>query len=221
MVVTLFEIIIRTVGTVFAMFGFFGFLTGDNITFLLAEGMCIGGFTAYTILTSYGSLSASAFEKIVAGSWLLIIPLIFGILVWTRMTRYRWLSRYPVAVVTGASLGSIIGLQIRTDVVTNVRTTINNIILQKPDIYSAIFMLLGMTFTITYFTYSGKYSEVLNTGRLRFMAKLGRYVFFISLGYLFAWIFYYNGIDLAAENLVSTFGRLYWTLKGIITGTAV
>jgi hypothetical protein len=173
----------------FCLFSFVFF--GDNYFFNFAERFYIGGSIAYGILTVYKTLKSSCFDFIAAGRVLLIIPLIIGFLLFSRVTKFRWAARYPTAILSGIGLGLVFGLTIRTQILTLLTSTIDALmttdatnLVSHPG--SAIFKLVGVITVLTYFLYSKVISPQFHapSGRLYYLMRLGRIFLMVSVGYL-------------------------------------
>lgn len=218
MAVTTYELIIRILGCFIAMSAYFFFLFGDHYLYTFAQALGVGGLAAYSVFSAYDSLMKSCITQVAAGRLTLAIPFILALLVFFRLTAYRWLSRYPMAILAGGGIGVVISLQVKSELIGGMTSTLSDIMLGNPSgttygIYSAWLMLVMFSFVIVYFMYSAKFAGPFHTGALRWVAKLGRWTFYISCGYLFGYIFFYNGIDLAAEMIISTFGRTFTLVK--------
>jgi hypothetical protein len=58
-------------------------------------------------------LSGGKINPLIGGRWSYIIPTIMGILVFARLTKYRWISRYSTAILSGIGLGVTFGETIK------------------------------------------------------------------------------------------------------------
>jgi len=191
---TVADIVSVWLGTALAVMGFSFIWFGDTIFFGFVEHLYLGGCTAYTWFTVVSALSSSAFIPIAAGRVSLIIAFILGILSFARMTKYRWMARYPVSVMSGVGVGVTIGLIIDSQLVKQLSATVSNIAEGTPDPVSAILILIGVLTSLVYFTYSREH-----TGKLGIVVTVGRLFLMASFGYV-----------LAADNILHA--------DGLITG---
>ena len=198
-----FEATLLLIGTFLALFGFSFAFFGDNNLFAFSENIYIGGVTATALYATFKSIQTSSIDFVLRGNIVRIIPIIIGLLAFLRLTRYRWASRYTISILTGVGIGITFGLTIKTWVMNAVIEAVGAMISLKPDPYSAVFMLISTLTVITYFLYSVKYSSTFNTGRMKYIATLGRYMLYASFGYLFAKIFVNEALDSLANFLVT------------------
>lgn len=210
------EMTLMVVGTILALFGFTFAFFGDNPFFAFSENLYIGGVTATALFATAKSIQTSAIDFILKGRVTLIIPVIIGLLAFLRLTRFRWASRYTVSVLTGVGIGITFGLTTRTWIMNAVIEVITSLVSFKPDVASAVLMLISTLAVSTYFLYSVKYSSVLHTGRLKYAAMLGRYFLYASFGYLFAKIFVNEALESLAGFLVTYVYRTIVTLQAFL-----
>jgi len=87
------------------------FLYKENPFYRFAEYTVIGAATGYWTVMAAKNIVDAGITPLVAGSYVLLIPAIFSVLMFSRYTkRYAWLSRYSVALMVGIG----IGLSVRT-----------------------------------------------------------------------------------------------------------
>lgn len=198
-----YEIVIMLLGVVFAMMGTSLLFLGYNIAFNFIEHFIIGGSGAVALIGYMRSLDKSAFQYIAGGRILLIVPLVIGLLVFTRWTKFRWLARYPTSMMIGIGVGLIAGLAIRSQIINMASMTIINLTTLSPDPLSAIIMVVGVVTVLTYFLYSRTYSYQFHQGRLAIIARIGRIFLMCAAGFLWCRIFINEAIDpLVSRNIV-------------------
>jgi len=163
---------------------------GDTYFSSFGERWFVGATVGYTFFVVYDSLRANAFEFIMKGRMLLVIPLIIGLLSFARLTKYRWLARYPIAALSGIGLGVFFGLNIRGSILTVITETVKDIVTLQPDPISAIVTFAAVISTTTYYLYSGKYATIFHsrTGKLYYVMRLGRLFMMVSFGYLLGYV---------------------------------
>jgi hypothetical protein len=198
-----YEIVIMLLGVVFAMMGTSLLFLGYNIAFNFIEHFIIGGSGAVALIGYMRSLDKSAFQYIAGGRLLLIVPVIIGLLVFTRWTKFRWLARYPTSMLIGIGVGLIAGLAIRSQIINMARMTITNLSTLSPDPISALIMVVGVVTVLTYFLYSRTYSYEFHQGRLAIISRIGRIFLMCAAGFLWSRIFINEAIDpLVSRNIV-------------------
>lgn len=96
----------------------FSFLYKDNPLYKIAEHLVVGVSAGYfVIILYYGSLKPQLFERLADGKWIYLIPLILGVVMWTRFSKkLTWISRYPIAIYIGIATGLAIPLEMQTKV---------------------------------------------------------------------------------------------------------
>jgi hypothetical protein len=177
-------------------------LFGDNYGFAFAEAALLGGNAANSVIVLLLSLRSGTITPILAGNIVLLIGLILGLTAFTRLTRYRWAARYGTAILSGAGVGVLFGLNVRANILTGVTDTINGVAnaILKPAtgtlgnmaipswIMAASWISSAIVFVIMTLTFN--YSQVISgpffnpKSRLAWVSKLGRYFIMIMLGYI-------------------------------------
>ena len=149
----LYEIIFMLTGVILALGAVSYFFFGNSRWFSTAEHVYLGGNVAVILSGDVQSLITSGFQQIAAGRFLLIIPMIIGLLAFTRWTKYRWSARYPTALLSGIGVGLMIGLQVRSSIVSMVSETVLDVVVGRPDRISGIVVLAGFISVIIYYLY--------------------------------------------------------------------
>ncbi|MEM2922389.1 MAG: hypothetical protein QXF26_08760 [Candidatus Bathyarchaeia archaeon] len=210
------EIVIMAIGVFLATCFALYLWLGENILYHIAESFYIGGIVALGIFSLYKSLAASVFDPMAKGKIILIIPVIIGLFAFARLTKARWLARYPVAIMSGIGIGVIFGLTIRSQIINVVVMTVDEVIKASPDRLSAIYMFIGIICVLTYFLYSARISKHFHTptGKLRYLVTLGRYFLMASFGYLAGYIAVIS-FGNVADFLVIVWKRFVDALMGL------
>jgi hypothetical protein len=215
--VELYEIITMITGVALALGAISYFFFGNTKWFSTSEHIFLAGNVAVILAGDVGSLIDSCFKLVAAGRVALLIPFFIGMLAFTRWTRFRWSARYPTAVLSGIGVGLMIGLQVRSSIVSMVSETVTDMVLGRPDRFSGTVMLVGFIAVLTYYLYSTKLSTPVREGRLKFLSKLGTYFLLLTGGYLFSQIYMVEGIDLAGTIFILWFRRSYEEITAFIS----
>lgn len=175
---------------------------GENLALIFGESFYIAGTVVYALFAMYRSLMSTALIPISGGRVLLAIPVIIGLLAFTRLTRFRWLARYPITILSGIGIGLFFGLNLRAQIIDPLALTITNVVTGTPDRFSSLVMIVGVITVVTYFLYSSRYSNAFHQprGRLYYVMRLGRIIFMISIGYLIAFI-----MQIAFQQVINVF----------------
>ena len=194
-------------GIVVSLFAMTFQFMGASYFFLLAEGFFIGGWQAYTLLLTVERLNNVTFSPILKGTFVIIVPVIIGFLSFARLTKYRWLSRYYMAVIGGSGAGIIVGTVIKTDILALIKATATDMVKLSPNAVSPIVIMVGMLSSLTYFLYAQRIGNVLHstTGRLRWVTILGRVFLMTSFGYLYAQVFVSEGMEQLIQGIIIVF----------------
>lgn len=118
-----------TTSAVFLTLATFSFLYKDNPFYKVAEHIVVGVSAGYfVIILWHNGLVPKLFQPLSDGSWYLlwfnseawyyVIPAILGVLMWTRFSRkYQWVSRWPMSMYIGISVGVAIPAVLANQVV--------------------------------------------------------------------------------------------------------
>ena len=180
---------------------------GDTWIYAIAESTLVGGLVAYSFFNLTKSL-----VSMVSANWTMIIPLIIGILAFSRLTKYEWLANYPVSLLAGLGVGVVFASTISAQILGQVKLVLNDIVTSSPDPFSPILVFIGAVTVVSYFLYTARISAALHTGRLKYVSRIGRIFLFVSFGYLFATDFFthepYAFIDQALRQFLTKLGVL-------------
>jgi hypothetical protein len=155
------------------------FVFKDTALFKFAEYSFIGLAAAYTGVRSLSALQQIAVKPISEGAVIWIIPLVLGLLLYTRYSKdLRWISRWPMSVLIGVGLGVTLRAAVEAQFLAMIRATFTTVIV--PDALSTvnnILIIVGVISALTYFLFT-----VQHTGPMRYPTLLGRYFFMAMFG---------------------------------------
>lgn len=152
-----------------------------NYVYKIAETFSVGALLAHTLLNSWtGSIEGICLKPILAGQVARIIPLIFGLAIFSRLSRrYAWISRYPTALLAGVGTGVMFGATFDAQILTQLAMTAQAF--TDMGVFSAGVILIGVVTTLTYFIYTREH-----TGPLGISARIGRVFAMFSFGMNYA-----------------------------------
>lgn len=152
-----------------------------NYVYKIAETFAVGSLLAHSFINTWtGSIEGICLNPLFSGQVVRIIPLIFGLLIFTRLSRqYAWISRYPTALLAGIGVGVMFGATFDAQILTQMAMTASAFV--DKGIFSALVILVGMFTTLTYFVYTKEH-----TGFLGISARLGRIFSMFSFGMNYA-----------------------------------
>lgn len=189
-----FELICLTIGLILTIFSFSYPFFGVSKPFSFAEHLGIGGTAAVSILTLYATFQGF-FTNVSKGQWTLLIPIAIGALSFARLTKYKWLANYPIAIMTGVGMGLVFGTTITKDIISQIQGSISDFSKWIPDPISSVLMFFTAIFVMLYFFYSRRISEDIHTGRAKLLGTIARFLIFATLGNLYAKVLVYDGLD--------------------------
>ncbi|MCJ7608558.1 hypothetical protein MUP00_02665 [Candidatus Bathyarchaeota archaeon] len=175
---------------------------GDNYAFATAESALLAGNAANSSFALLRNLGSSTITPMLAGNIVLVLGLIFGLTAFTRLTRFRWAARYGTAVLSGAGIGALFGLNVRSQILSGVIDTINGLTgsivtpatktiggyVIPAEAIAVSWIITATMFIVLILTFS--YSKIIagplfNAGsKLAWVSKTGRYFIMVMLGYI-------------------------------------
>ena len=172
-----------------------------------AEHLYIGVALAVAVIVAIQTTIRVAVTPLSGGNLLYIIPILLGFAMYLIIhSDYRWVSRYPIAILVGSS----IGLGMRVVIIPNILTQLRNTITFPASTYfmslfNFVYIALGTLFAVMYFllTYEHK-------GTLAVPTKLGRWLIMIGLGA------YYGNTVLFRMSMLSGRAQFLLQVLGII-----
>ncbi len=164
----------------------------DNPLYKFAEYTLIGAAVGHGAVLAYKNVVSMVYVPItVKGEYILLVPIVLGFLIWTRLSRnYSWVSRYPmaliIAVATGLAVRGAVGTQIYGQIIPTVE-----LMAIKPDMLTTAnnyFIAITVLCTILYFIYliehKGPFGVATKIGRLTMMAAFGTSIAWVYLSRL-------------------------------------
>ena len=162
------------------------FLYRDNPVYKMAEHLLVGISIGYTMVVTWSStLMDLLFIPLFGeGRWLLLIPLILGIMMLGRFhSKTARLSRFPIAMMIGSGAGAAIPAMLYARTMKQVSATVAPLVNDHwiPE-WSAIVVLVGVICTLCYFYFSREHKGALGSA-----ARLGTWFLMIFFGTTFGY----------------------------------
>jgi hypothetical protein len=189
-------------GAVFLTLATFSFLYKDNPFYKIAEHIVVGVSAGYfVIILWHNGLVPNLFQRLADGDfyllwlnsdeWWYIIPGILGVLMWTRFSKnYQWVSRWPMAMYIGISVGVAIPLEMANRVNKQLYAMMDKIdftnffgdaanlyVLDPFSGLSEVIVIVGSISALVYFFFSKAHTGVF--GRV---ATFGIWILMIGFG---------------------------------------
>lgn len=173
----------------FFTFSIFSFLYKDNPFYKFAEQVFVGLSAGYWfIYTIYSILIPNLFGKLINdfnANIILLIPALLGIMMLIRLIpKLEWLSRYPIALVIGTSVGISMLRYTKSDVLSQLTATMINPfgVATTVEMIGSIVLIVGTICCIMYFYFSRKQEGVLGV-----TSKIGIWFLMVSFGASFGY----------------------------------
>jgi hypothetical protein len=164
----------------------FTFLYADNPVYKMAESLLVGVSIGYILVITWSNTIMDIMLKPLFndGQLLLLIPLVFGLLMFGRFHKTTsFLSRYSMAVLIGSGAGVAIPAMLGARTLTQLSATVEMV---RGDtilmLISAIVVITGLLTTLSYFYFSREHSGLMGRS-----AKLGTYFLMIFFGTTFGY----------------------------------
>ncbi|MEE8576022.1 MAG: hypothetical protein V3T31_02095 [candidate division Zixibacteria bacterium] len=233
----------------------FSFLYKDNPFYRFAEHLVVGVSTGYfTVVVWHGTMVPNLFARLTDGDWYFfwlnsarwwyVIPMILGLLMWTRFSRkYGWVSRWPLALYIGIGAGVAVPLEMSNRVNKQLYASIVQIdwsnfwgagILDPFSGFSSVLVFVGVMAALIYFFFSKAH-----TGVFGGVAKLGIWTLMIGFGASFGFTvmarisllinriqyldqnWMQNAFNTDNENYSAKFQIVFWLVIVLIVGYVV
>ena len=153
---------------------------GDNPLYEFGAYLLIGSSAGWTTVQIISFLVKAAWTPTISGKPWYALSLLLGLTLFARfIPKYRWLYRYPMAVIIGTGTGLAINGAIGAQVVKQM--TANFLPIFSGDamtILSNLIIIVGSMTTLTYFLFT----ENMRKGPLVPLGKIGRYFIMGALG---------------------------------------
>ncbi len=172
----------------------YSFLYKDNPFFKVGEHLYLGVSLGYIFIQAiFQTLKTKLWIPLVtppegeAHQWLLILPVIMGMLVYTRLSpKFAWLSRYTFAFIVGYGSGVGLGPTVSANILQQLQGTFEPFLrwseLSLFMQVSQVLVLIGVSCTVTYFLFS-----IEHKGPIRVISRIGISFLMVSFGAAFGY----------------------------------
>lgn len=176
-------------------------LYGDNFVSRTAEHIYMGVYAGYLVSVNLNFYYTKGVLKAISpGGALYIIPVILGLMIYTRLYRpTRWMYRYPMAVI----IGSVFGVTIRTTVFSQILDQVKGNLppiaplvgVPALDVFNNLIIIFGSLCAVVFFIFSQEF-----TGPERYIHRAGRIILLIGFGATYG-----NTLSYRYELMAGTF----------------
>ena len=156
---------------------------GDNPLYEFGAYLLIGSSAGWTTVQIIGFLGKAAWAPTISGKPWYALSILLGIALFSRyIPEYRWIYRYPMAIIIGTGTGLAINGAIGAQIVKQM--TANFVPITSGDAMSIISNLIIIVGTITSLSYF-LFTEKLRKGPMELVGRIGRYAIMGALGATF------------------------------------
>ena len=151
-----------------------------------AEHIYLGVVTANLMIMAWNNINNIGIQKIMAGQFLYIVPVILGVLAYARYSKENfWIYRYPIALVVGIGVGTAMSGLVGGSVIDQIKASFWN--LNVPGDIGAslnnLIMVVTLVSAMMYFIFTIKATRSPIAIKL---STFGRYAMMAAFGYSFA-----------------------------------
>jgi len=153
----------------------------ENAVYRFAEHIYIAIFLAINLVVNFSNLMKICVTPLLGGDILMIVPLVIGILIYTMLIpEYRWVSRYPIAILVGAGFGLGMRGVIKPSILDAVVSTITapsagGMMAWVNFLYIAVGLISSIMYFLLTYEHTGSLQTPTRIGRLFIMIGLGAY----------------------------------------------
>jgi hypothetical protein len=133
------------------------FLYKDNDLYVFAEYTYVGVSVGYGFAVAIKNIIDMGINPIMAGEALLIVPLILGFLLYANfIPKYRWISRWPLAVLVGLGVGLAMRGAVKSDFIDQIRGTLLPLVTSEGPLqsFNNILIVITVITILYYFVYT-------------------------------------------------------------------
>lgn len=182
----------------------FSYVLGDNPLFRIAAYILVGVSAAYAaLLVIYQVLLPRLIQPLAQGSYLLVIPLLLGVLLLAKLfPRFSAVGSLSMGYLVGAAAGVAVGGALLTTLLGQMQGAINEFDLvtaarqngntQLMQISEGVILLVGTVASLAYFQFGARKRPDQAPRRhplIDILAQVGQVFIAITLGALFAGVF--------------------------------
>ena len=152
----------------------------DNPAYRFCQAAYLGLATGNALVVGYQNATKLGFKPLAQGQWSLLVPIIVGLLMYTRFfPKVAWLNRYGMALIvsSGAALGLRAAIQAQfLDQIAAMFAPLNSI--------NNVILTVGALSVIVYFFFLKRNADLFS-GSLKFIPAFGRLTMMVAFGATF------------------------------------
>lgn len=159
-----------------ATIGIYSVLIKDNPFYKMVEHIFVGASAGIAVVVGINTFKNTAWSPMIQGKYSLIIPMIGGLLLYTRyFEKFSWLNRISLSFLMGTGAGVAMRGAVESQIVGQLSATmvsLNN--------FDAWIVFLGTIFSLSYFFLTYQRGKVMG-----YASKIGRYFMMAAFGAAF------------------------------------
>ena len=160
------------------------YLYKDNVFSRISATIIISISTVHFLMWNIKQLYTQAIIPMTAGRWLLIVPIILGLLLYARLSRkYAWIASYSYSITLGLGTGATLTTLVAGSITGLIASTAAKPF-QGTDLFlqaSAFLLLVGTIVAMTYWLFTREAKGILG-----YAVKIGRLFLMAGIGCLYA-----------------------------------
>jgi len=162
----------------------------ENPFYHLAESLMIGWGMGYTLFVMVTTLDKTWFKPLSAGNWILVVPALVGLLLFTSFhRRYVFLSRWGMAAIAGAGTGFAVSRVVPVMIFGQIGGLGVPAAVDATKIANWVIILICTISVTIYFTFTREHA-----GFLGKVARIGRWSMMIAFGGTFGATLFANQV---------------------------
>ena len=183
-----------------------------NVAFTLTLQMVVGILAANHFLISVDTLRGTWWNQFVQGNIVSIIALVMALLLFsTFFTKWRWLARYPTAILAGAGLGITARNILVTDVISQVVNSMKPMTADPLTNVNNVIFIVVLIFVLFYFIFGFELK-----GPWAAINKYSRWVIMLAFGIDAGYYFYYSSTYMMSQQWVQVTDYIRIFLANIV-----
>ncbi|MGB4747987.1 MAG: hypothetical protein WBH67_00885 [Bacillota bacterium] len=156
--------------------GIYSVLIKDNPFYTMVEHLFVGASAGIAVVVGINTFLNSAWSPMIEGKYLLIIPILLGILLYSRYFEdIAWLNRIPLSFLMGTGAGVAMRGAVESQIVGQISAT-----MVKLTTFDSWIIFLGTIFSLSYFFLTFQRGKVTGV-----TSQLGRYFMMAAFGAAF------------------------------------
>ncbi len=178
----------------------------ENPVYRFVEHAFLGISVGHTLVFNVKYVMDNGFTPLFKGTWAVLIPIILGLLLFTRYWKgYTWVAKIPMAVIIAVGAGLGMRGAISAQVIDQLKATF-----VAPNSLNNIVIIVGVFASLAYFFFTTTFTDKLGKPMIA-VSRLGRIVLMVAFGASFS-----NSTMNFLSQLINRMNFLLGTWLGIV-----